>query len=257
MQKGDLKTIRFAAVVCVICSLVLASVSSALRERQAENRKLDKQVNILKAFRPAIDPEGKPLSEEEQARLFDHGGISREMISAYFTKYVSEILVDHGGRVVEGKTSADYDPRVLENPSVEPNILYVWKGADGAPEKYAFPSQGKGLWSTVHAYIGLKGDLATIQGVTFFDHGETPGLGGECSTPWFQANFRGQLLFKDGEPTPFEVVKGRAADYYGKDDPQSRYAVDGISGATITGKGIQRFVRNDFKRYNAYFNTIR
>lgn len=230
MQKDEVHTIKFAAIVCLVCSLSLAGVRTALHPIQVRNREIDNQVNVLKALFPDFDPEGNALTLEERDRLFTQGRVPRAWIPIYFDQFVT------------------VEPVTLPNGSE--GRLYTLR-RDGEAIAFAFPAAGKGLWSTVNSFVGLEADLATIRGITFYDHGETPGLGGECSKPWFQRNFRGQKLWKDGEPVTLEVVKGRA-------DPNSRTQVDGMSGATITGNGIQRFVNNVFRAYNeAVFNQLR
>jgi len=226
MQKDELNTIKFAAIVCLVCSLSLAGVRTVLRPMQERNEVMDAQINVLKALNPDFDPEGNELSRDERDRLFTQGRVPKAWIPLYFKNFVEEV-----------ETSAG------------PLFKLV---RDNQVIAYAFPAEGKGLWSTVHSFIGLEPDLATIRGITFFDHGETPGLGGECSKPWFQRNFQGQVLWKDGAPVMLEVVKGPNAD------PNSRSQVDGMSGATITGNGIQRFVNSVFRAYNnAVFHELR
>jgi len=226
MQKDELNTIKFAAIVCLICSVSLAGVRTMLRPIQIRNRQIDEQINVLKALLPDFDPEGNALSREDRDRLFTQGRVDRSWIPLYFENFVQEV-----------ETSAG------------PLFKLV---RDEAVIAYAFPAEGKGLWSTVHSFVGLEPDLATIRGITFFDHGETPGLGGEASKPWFQRNFQGQKLWMDGAPVLLEIVKGPNAD------PNSRTQVDGMSGATITGNGIQRFVNSIFRAYNeAVFNELR
>lgn len=222
MQKDELQTIKFAAIVCLVCSMALAGVQGTLRGRQERNRQIDKQINVLKALTPTFTPEGEPLSEEDVDLYFVQGKVPKSWIPDYFEQYV--------------------DSKDITLPDGTETLLYELK-KDDQLVSVAFPAQGKGLWSTVHSYVGLETDLATIRGVTFFDHGETPGLGGECSKPWFQRNFQGKKLWEDGEPVKFEVAKGAA-------DPETPYKVDGMSGATITGNGIQKFVNETFRLYN-------
>lgn len=230
MQKDELNTIKFAAMVCLACSVSLAGVRTMLLPIQTRNQEIDRQVNILKALFPDFDPQGNPLDDDRRDELFTQGRINRGTTRDWITQYFENFVT-------------------VEDTSAGP--LYILS-RDGQPVAYAFPAEGKGLWSTVHSFIGLEADLATIRGITFFDHGETPGLGGECSKPWFQRNFRGQALWKDGAPVTLEVVKGPNAD------PNSRTQVDGMSGATITGNGIQRFVNSVFRAYNeAVFNDLR
>lgn len=222
MQKDEIQTIKFAAIVCLICSMALAGVQGTLRGRQELNKQIDKQINVLKALSPSFDPEGNALSEEDRDLYFVQGKVPREWIPSYFETFVQ----------TEDVTLPDGTQTVLYRLSKEDELVSV-----------AFPAEGKGLWSTVHSYVGLEPDLATIRGVTFFDHGETPGLGGECSKPWFQRNFQGKKLWNDGEPVKFEVAKGSA-------DPETPYIVDGMSGATITGNGIEKFVNKTFILFN-------
>lgn len=221
MQKDELYTIKFAGIVCLVCSMALAGVKGSLNSRQETNKRIDQQINVLKALFPSFTPDGEELDLERRDELFTQGQVPKEWIPRYFEEFVEIEDLELSG----GKTGK----------------LYKLK-KDGELQSVAFPAQGKGLWSTVHSYVGLNPDLATIKGVTFFDHGETPGLGGECSKPWFQRNFRGKRLLKDGEPVSFEVVKGKAPE-----DAES--AVDGMSGATITGNGIQRFLNDTYETY--------
>ncbi len=127
---------------------------------------------------------------------------------------------------------------------------YTWtdEGAD-APSKYAFPIKGKGLWGDVYGYLALQSDLETIAGISFYKHAETPGLGAEIEKSWFQSQFKGKKLYEGGEPTEFAIVKPGA--------PLNDHSVDGISGATLTGKGVQAFIRSDAANYADYFNSIK
>lgn len=222
MQKDDLNTIRFAAIICLVCSMGLAGVQGSLRGMQQKNKMIDGQINVLKALNPDFAPDGTPLSEEERLSYFLEGQVPKELIPEYFEKFV----------VKEDVTLEDGKSDILYKLEKEGKVL-----------AYAFPAQGKGLWSTVHSFVGLQSDMATIRGITFFDHGETPGLGGECSKPWFQQNFRGKKLWDDGEPVKLMIAKGEA-------EPETPYNVDGMSGATITGNGIEKFVNLTFREYN-------
>lgn len=128
--------------------------------------------------------------------------------------------------------------------------LFTWtdNGAD-APSKYAFPISGKGLWSTLLGYLALNADLETIAGVSFYKHGETPGLGAEIEKDWFLNQFKGKRLYADGAPTAFKVAKPGFSE--------GESAVDGISGATLTGNGVEALIRKDAALYADYFNQIK
>ena len=235
--KGDGFVIGFATVICVVCSLLLSATASTLKSRQDYNVELDRKMNVLKAFGVDIKPDGQALPAAA--------------VEDYFKNNISELVLDGAtGQPVEGLTSCQVEAMDLADRKKLP--LFVWK-ENGEVLKYAFPISGKGLWSTIYGYLALEKDLSTVKGVTFFRHGETPGLGGECEKQWFQDNFKGKQLIVDGKPQ-FEVVKGKVADRF----PQgNNHAVDGISGATITGNGITKFVRRDLELYEKYFSLQR
>ncbi len=209
-MREDAKTLTFAAIVCVTCSLLLSGTAAGLKSRQDANEAFDVKRNIVKAF-------GIDISNKKEW--------TRTKIEATFEKHVSE------------KTAGGLP-------------LFTWTdgGAD-APSKYAFPISGKGLWSMLYGYLALDGDLKTIAGISFYKHGETPGLGAEIEKDWFLTQFKGKKLYADGAPTAFEVAKPGS--------PPSDHSVDGISGATLTGDGVQALIRKDAAAYADYFNSIR
>ena len=151
----------------------------------------------------------------------------------------------------------------MERPSIESTFekhvkeetagdlpLFMWtdEGAD-APSKYAFPISGKGLWSMLYGYLSLEADLETIAGISFYKHGETPGLGAEIEKHWFLSQFAGKTLYADGVATEFSVVKPGT--------PLTETSVDGISGATLTGKGVEALIRKDASAYAQYFKSMK
>lgn len=239
MRKEDIKVVLFAAVVCIVCSLILSSAASVLKERQDIAVELDRQLNVLKAFgEEVIDADGKKLGKEQVDKIF--------------TDHISEIyILRESGDVVESPDVNDLklDAKARTHESRKLLPLYVWKDG-GVPSKYAFPTAGMGLWSIVHGYVALESDLATVIGVTFYKHGETPGLGGEVSTEWFQNQFKDKKIFKEGSLVPLTVAKGAAA-------VESDTVVDGISGATMTGNGLNIFINRDIEYYEKYFSRIR
>lgn len=238
MRKDDRRVIGFAAIVCVTCSLLLSATATLLRDRQEYNVELDRKINVLKAFGVEVMPGGKKISPPE--------------VETYFEDHITDVVIDaETGEILEGIGS---DAVTKEESKLKTRLpLYLWE-EDGEVTRYAFPISGKGLWSTIYGYMALDQDLATIIGVTFYKHGETPGLGGEISTDWFQAQFEGKQVYADGALLPFEVVKGSVK---GKYPEGNTHAVDGISGATITGNGVSTFLNEDLVRYEKYFERIR
>jgi Na+-transporting NADH:ubiquinone oxidoreductase subunit C len=228
--KGDIFTIVYAIIVCLVCSLLLSVAASSLKKAQDYNIEIDRKMNVLKAFGVSIFDE-------------NHKRIKGPQVEQYFTDHISEITIDAAtGQEVNSPSEAK-----------DPLPLYVWRD-NGEITKYAFPISGKGLWSTIYGYLALEHDLKTIAGITFYRHGETPGLGGEVETDWFQNNFKGKTVISEGKRVRFEVVKGKLSDKYPSGND---HAVDGISGATITGNGVTRFMNAALDKYESYFKLHR
>jgi Na+-transporting NADH:ubiquinone oxidoreductase subunit C len=206
-MREDTRTIVFAAVVCVTCSLLLSGSAAGLKSRIQANEAFDVKRNIVKAFG------------------IDISAMDRPGIEATFANHVVE---DKAGDL--------------------PIFTWTDEGADQA-SKYAFPISGKGLWSMLYGYLSLEADLETIAGISFYKHGETPGLGAEIEKPWFLTQFTGKTLYKDGGAVEFLVVKPGTE--------LTETSVDGISGATLTGKGVQALLQKDAAAYAEYFKSIK
>ena len=136
------------------------------------------------------------------------------------------------------------------------NIEYLLAYKSSNPEAFIIPISGKGLWSTLFGYFALEMDLNTVIGITFYKHGETPGLGGEVEKKWFQNNFVGKKIFDQaGEFVSIKVVKGKVNDVYSGE--ALNHGVDGISGATVTSRGVSDFLKRDLLKYEQYLKNNR
>ena len=117
-------------------------------------------------------------------------------------------------------------------------LVYEVRGERGQLDLVVLPVEGLGLWGTLYGFVALDGALRTIRGLTFYEHKETPGLGGEVDNPRWKARWPGRLAFDDELAPVVRVVKGVAGAI--ADDP---YAVDGLSGATITSRGVTNLLQ--------------
>lgn len=237
-------TLLTATALCVVCSFVVSVAAVGLKDKQEENKTLDRQRNILDAAGLSIGEFGKPASELSRAQIDELYG------------WVSEKLVDlETGKEVEDMDPKAYDPREAAekvDSSVEigatpydpgigrrekiAKVYFVTKPGADTFQQVVLPVYGKGLWSTLYGYLALKSDLETIQGLTFYEHAETPGLGGEVDNPAWKAQWEDQKLYDaDGDPAAL-VYKGSAPE-------GNPYAVDGLSGATITSRGVTNLLR--------------
>lgn len=228
-------TFLFAFAVCVTCSLALSIVSEGLKEKKDLNVALDVKKNILKAVRLQT-----PLPAKAQAN---------EVLDIYAMK-IKEKVVDAQGQIVEGKRPDDIE----EGEALYP--MYVYKEG-GWTVAYCFPIVGKGLWSTIYGYFSLESDAITVRGVTFYKHGETPGLGAEIEKDWFQDNYKGKKIWdvKGNKLVPIKVVKGKVEHVVPK--AEAPFNVDGISGATMTSKGITAMIDRWVRVYEPFFKKIR
>ena len=114
---------------------------------------------------------------------------------------------------------------------------------------FILPISGKGLWGNIKGYLAIESDAKTVKGVAFYEHKETPGLGGEIEKDWFRSNFKGKkIVNENGTLTPIQIVKGKS---------HSQSTVDGIGGATLTSKGVNEFLKSDLENYESYLKKQR
>jgi Na+-transporting NADH:ubiquinone oxidoreductase subunit C len=234
-MKGNTYTFVFATIVCALCSVLLAAVAEGLRPRQELNAVLDVKKNILKAVQLK-----QPLSPNTK---------TEDVLKTYEEK-IEERVIDADGNIVEGKKPSD----IQEGETLYP--LYLYKEGEDILA-YCYPIVGQGLWSTLYGYFAVEPDAVTVRGITFYKHGETPGLGAEIEKDWFQNNFKGKTIWsvKDRDLTPIVVVKGKADDIY--KDERVRHAVDGITAATITSNGVTGMLDKWINVYEPFFQKIR
>jgi len=216
-------------VLAFICSLLVAGAAVGLRPRQEINRKLDQKKNILRAaglYQGKGDVE--TLFQQVEAkivRLADGGFVPPETLDPAEFDQLQSALNDETGR----KLNREEDKAGLSRQE-KFSLVYLVKKA-GQLDKVILPIRGKGLWSTLYGYVALSADLS-ISGITFYEHGETPGLGGEIDNPDWQAGWQGKQLYSQDDPTRqprIQIVKGLA---------EGPHQVDGVSGATLTMNGV-------------------
>ena len=233
MQRSVRYIFGFATVVCVVCGVLVSTAAVTLKELQDKNAELDRKTNVLLAA-------GLAQADE---RLDDDAVDERfGRVEAFVVNLESGTIASDVDAVSFDQQKAKGDPeRSRPAPLNSAGIKRVPKQAlayrvlddGGATELFVLPIEGLGLWSTLYGFIALDADLQTIRGLTYYDHGETPGLGGEVDNPGWKAKWPGRRAFGDDGSTRIEVIKGTAGS--AEDDP---YRVDGLSGATITSRGV-------------------
>ncbi len=259
MQRDSIANTFFVATaLCLVCSLLVSGAAVQLRDRQQRNSEQFRKSNVLQVA-------GLSLDDIKSA-----GGIEK-----VFSDRVKDLIVDlRTGEVADialaeamgfsaDKVSdaiAKYDPaKAAKNADKDPqlgtlftsrkddvagigagreNFAHVYRYSDSddpAQAKWIFPIRGRGLWSTLRGFIALESDLQTVAGITYYEHAETPGLGGEVDNPGWKAKWHGKQVYgPDGEVT-LRVVKGVA-------QTDDKFGIDGLSGATITSNGVSNMI---------------
>ena len=231
-------TIGFAVVVCVVCGIGVAGAAVALSERQAENKVLDQQKQVL-LVAGLLQP-GQPAKPDEVTALFEKN-IRREVIELKTgapAKGIEATTFDQRKSQRDPATSTSAPDNAAKVFRLPNNALVYHVLKDGKTDMLILPIEGYGLWSVLYGYLALSSDGNTVRGITFYQHLETPGLGGEVDNPRWKALWPGRKVYDDKGKPALAVIKGRAGDP--KTDP---YRVDGLSGATITSNGVSNTIK--------------
>ncbi|CAH8186119.1 Na(+)-translocating NADH-quinone reductase subunit C [Vibrio aestuarianus] len=221
------KTLFVVIALSLVCSIIVSTAAVGLRDKQKANAVLDKQSKIV-----------------EMAGLQAEGTVPE-----LFDQYIEPRLVDFdSGDFVEGD-AANYDQRKAAKVPAESikltteqdkakilrrantGVVYLVKNGDEI-SKVIIPIHGNGLWSMMYAFVAVETDGNTVSGITYYEQGETPGLGGEVENPSWRAQFIGKKLFDENHQPAIKIVKGGAP-------AGSEHGVDGLSGATLTSNGVQ------------------
>ncbi len=231
-------TILFAAGVCLVCSVFVASSAVFLKPLQDANVVLDRQKKVLTVA--GLMEEGQKLSATEVNAVFSEN-IQSQVIDLATGVPNAEIDATTFDQQRAAKDPAQSQPAAANPAQVRrvPNQALVYKVVkDGKLEATILPIEGKGLWSTLYGFLALAPDYTTISGITFYAHGETPGLGGEVDNPRWKQNWEGRQAFDDKGAVRIQVKKGQAGPV--ETDP---YQVDGLAGATLTARGVSNLVQ--------------
>jgi len=219
------KTVGVVVAVCLVCSIIVSSAAVGLRSLQETNAALDKKSNIVEA-----------------AGLAD---IAKGDVAGTFDKYIEERFINlETGQYVD--VPEDYDMyKEARNPEYmvkvqDPKVgfkqrasiasIYIVKNDAGEVTRLVLPVHGSGLWDLMYGLLALDADGNTVRELVYYQHKETPGLGGEIQNPSWKAKWNGKKLFNNGD-VAIRVKKG--------DNASSQHAVDALSGATLTSNGVQ------------------
>jgi len=230
------KTLFVAILLCLVCSILVSTAAVSLKPLQTSNKKDDIKRNILAV-----------------TGLSDQDGSLDELFSRFDVKLVD---LDTGlyahtdiDPVVYDQRKASADPMMsVELPGGQ-DIAGISRRANMAPvylltegdtiKQVVLPVHGYGLWSTLYGFLSLEGDFNTITGLRFYEHAETPGLGGEVDNPKWRAKWDGKKVFDEEGNVEIRVVRG----YVDEKTANAEHKVDGLSGATLTSNGVTNLLQ--------------
>lgn len=287
-RDSNARTITFLAILCTLCAVILAVMASALAERQDKAKNLDRSLQMLIAAK-ICTPTGTFQVQEPQgafspavwdattgtlvATTAPQPPTSNEILAAY-DAFFFPFLTDSQGQVKTfaqlGVSEDQYlaEHRKTGYATLPWKLLYGIRPNMPAAQRtqaplvgFIIPVNGFGLWDAIYGYLAIKSDGDTVIGTTWYDQKETPGLGAEISEPQWQSQFPGKKIFQEsspGEAVDFKtapigitVVRGKVSDVLGT-SPKAMSAVDGISGATLTGNGVTAAYKDSLQPYRAF-----
>ena len=233
MERSNRYIVAFAAAVCGVCAIIVSTTAVSLRPTIERNKQLDIQGKVLAL-----------------AGVAEEGALSAEQIEAAYAERIEpRIIVLETGELAQSVDAAGWDQQErMRDPETSvpapenlarvrrlptESVVYYVKREAGGYDQVILPIQGQGLWGTLYGYLAVARDGDTIEGLTFYQHKETPGLGGEVDNARWKALWPGGKIYGPEGQVAIRVKKGRAGSV-----AESPFEVDGLSGATITSRGV-------------------
>ncbi len=225
-RNGNTYTIMYAAIMVILVAAILAFVAMTLKPKQVKNAEIEKKQSIL----ASVNIESTVLNAEA---LYDEN-----VKTGYLVNIEGNELDGDAFSVDLKKEYAKKDPKDMNLP------VFECQTADGL--KYILQLRGAGLWGPIWGFVALNEDMSTIYGANFDHQGETPGLGAEISTTLFEKQFVGKTIF-DNDGKLYSIIVAKVGQ-----EAAIEHKVDGISGGTITSKGLEKMLLDDFTRYEEF-----
>ena len=214
-------------IACVACAVIVSVTAVSVRPEQNLNIENEKKLKILAAAGIVTDEVEKEFSNIETLYVDFASGQLVQVENNY----------DHIKASASAQSSSivpkDQDIAILKRrENIAP--IYVWYSDEEKIQKVVLPIRGYGLWGTLYGYISLDSDLNTVKGIEYYDHKETPGLGGEVDNPDWKSDWDGKKVYDSSGKVILYVTKGPSSE---------EYEIDGISGATLTSNGVTNMIR--------------
>ena len=234
LKKDSIQYILAVALaLCVVCSVVVSAAAVVLRPAQEANKAADiKRAILASAGILKADEDVDDQFANVRVRLvnFDTGEFTDQVPLDEYDQRKAADTADLSENVPDSEDIAKIGRRE--------NYGKVYFADSDKGEVLVLPVRGYGLWSTMYGFVALESDYNTVRGIGFYEHGETPGLGGEVDNPRWKAIWDGKHVYGEDGDVALQVIKG-AVDKSSKD---AEYKVDGLSGATLTSRGVSNLI---------------
>jgi Na+-transporting NADH:ubiquinone oxidoreductase subunit C len=230
VRQSNLYIVIYSAALTIVCGGLLALAAEGLKEKQQENIALEQKKNILATVMELKDGDN---------------------ITDIYSKQVKAFVIDYSGNVKEGMKAEDVVVAAeYKKPSKERLLpVYEFSNEAGQVESVVMPVYGYGLWNNIWGFVSLGSDFNTIKGVKFSHASETPGLGARIDSDEIQSRYKDKAIFEGDQIASVTMMKGEGNDY-----SNDKHKVDGMSGATLTGKGVNNMLKDYFACYLNYLN---
>ncbi|MCP4521148.1 MAG: NADH:ubiquinone reductase (Na(+)-transporting) subunit C [Cytophagales bacterium] len=238
MKQSNAYVLIFTVVMTVVCAGLLGGTANGLKEKIAAAKKLDARKQILSAV---TDVEGKD-------------------INALFENNIKGYVVNSAGDIVETTQNKKGQDVPLVAEKINPRTEYkkaslakkhfpVFEYSEGGKiQAYVLPIYGNGLWDEVWGYIAIEPDFKTVKGIGFGHKAETPGLGARITEGAVQERFAGRTIYDAAGVVKLAFLKGEG------NQVTNEYDVDGLSGASMTTKGVNAMLASYLGYYKNFFN---
>lgn len=228
------KTLTVVVAVCLVCSVIVSAAAIGLRSQKQANALLDKQTNILEAsglLSKAKDNGGVVATFEKyvESKVWDLD--KSEFTTTFHGTDIPAAYDQYKAARKDGIKPANDFAKLIRRPN-KVSVYYV-KDDAGKTIRIVLPVNGSGLWNMMYAFLAIDLDGNTVKSLVYYDHKETPGLGGEIQNPKWKATWSGKKLFDDSGKVAIKIVKGGAK-------PNDVHGVDALSGATLTSQGVEK-----------------
>lgn len=234
-RNSPARVLSTAFLLCLVCSILVSTAAVSLSSLQQQNRLEEKRKNILQAA--GLYDESRPIEEQFgriESRLVD---LQKDEFSQAFDPATFDSRAAARDPATSHRIPPERDFADIKTRSRYKSVYLVLE--EGEMQQIILPVHGKGLWSTMYGFISLADDLTTVKGLVFYEHGETPGLGGEIDNPSWKKQWVGKKIYDESGKTRIQVLKGTVD----RDSANAVYQVDGLAGATLTARGVDNLLQ--------------